>query len=47
MSVSLLDVIEAAGYDLSKKEDALWLLSKQDEFDILLDAAEEVVDAGE
>lgn len=44
MSVSLLEVIEAAGYDLSTKEDALWLVSKQDEFEEILEAAEAVIE---
>lgn len=45
MSVSLLEVIEAGGYNLSTKEDALWLLSKQNEFDQLVEEAQELVDA--
>ena len=32
MSVSLREVIEAAGYDLSKKDDMIWLISKVSEF---------------
>lgn len=43
MSVSLATVISAGGYDLSTLEDAQWLLSKQSEFDELVEAAEEVV----
>ena len=42
MSVSLLEVIESAGYDLSTTEDANWLLSKQGEFEELINKAEEV-----
>lgn len=43
MSVSLLEVIEAGGYDIfDSKDDALWLLSKQSEFDELIEQAEEV-----
>lgn len=41
MSVSLLDVIEAGGYDLSNEEDCIWLLSKQSEFEELIEQAEE------
>ena len=44
MSVSLLEVIEAGGYDLTTVEDANWLLSKQSEFDELIEQAQEVVD---
>jgi len=41
MSVSLLEVIESGGYDLSTKDDCLWLLSKQSEFEELIEQAEE------
>lgn len=44
MSVSLLEVIEAAHYDLTKFEDANWLLSKRNEFDSLVEEAEKVVE---
>ena len=44
MSVSLLEVIEAGGYDLSTREDALWLTSKRNEFDELIEAAEELLE---
>lgn len=44
MSVSLLDVIEYGGYDLSTKEDARWLLSKQSEFEELIKKAEKVLE---
>lgn len=44
MAVSLLEVIESAGYDLTTKEDAIWLLSKRAEFDELIEAAEELID---
>jgi len=44
MSVSLLEVIEAGGYDLSDYSDANWLLSVQSEFEELIDQAREVVD---
>lgn len=44
MSVSLLEVIEQGGYDLSNKDDATWLLSKQNEFEKLVNQAEEVLE---
>lgn len=43
MSVSLQEVIEAGGYDLTTKEDANWLLSKRNEFDQLIESAEELL----
>jgi len=47
MSVSLLDVIEYGGYNLSSLEDANWLLSKETEFESLLDAARTLVNNAE
>jgi len=47
MSVSLLELIEAGGYNLSTPEDANWLLSKRQEFDELVEQAEELVDNNE
>lgn len=44
MSVSLLEVIEAGGYNLSIVDDAIWLLSKRTEFDELVEAAEELIE---
>ena len=44
MSVSLLEVIEAGGYDLSTIEDANWLLSKQNEIEELIEEAQELID---
>lgn len=44
MSVSLLEVIEYGGYNLNTVEDAQWLLSKQSEFEELIEAAQELVD---
>ena len=43
MSVSLREVIEAGGYDLTTIEDARWLLSKRSEWDDLIDEAENLV----
>lgn len=47
MSVSLREVIEAGGYDLSTVEDANWLLSKRSEFEELVEAAETLVEESE
>lgn len=44
MSISILEVIEAGGYDLDTVEDAEWLLSQQSEFEELVEKAEELVD---
>lgn len=44
MSVSLLEVIEAAGYNIATEEDARWLLSKQSEFGELVEQAEELIE---
>lgn len=44
MSVSLLEVIEAGGYDISTVEDAKWLLAVRNEFDELVEQAEELVE---
>ena len=47
MSVSLLEVIEAGGYDLSTVEDAQWLISKQNEFEELIEQAENLIEESE
>lgn len=47
MSVSLLEVIEAGGYDLSTIEDANWLLAQQSEFEELVKKAEDVIEKEE
>jgi hypothetical protein len=47
MSVSLLGVIEAGGYNLSTIEDANWLLSKQSEFEELVEQANNLIDESE
>lgn len=47
MSVSLSEVIEAGGYDLETVEDAQWLLSKQSEFERLVEKAEELIEQSE
>lgn len=43
MSVSILEVIDHGGYDLSTEEDARWLLAQRNQWDELVDAAEELV----
>lgn len=47
MSVSLREVIEHAGYDLNTVEDAEWLLSKQSEFEELIEQAEDIKEKAE
>ena len=47
MSVSLLEVIEHGGYDLTTKEDSIWLLSKRNEFEELIEQAEELTESEE
>lgn len=44
MSVSLAEVIEHGGYDLTTLEDARWLVSKQSEFEQLVEEAEETIE---
>ena len=45
MSVSLLEVIEAGGYDLSTPEDAAWLISQVNQFEELVEEAEDMLEA--
>ena len=47
MSVSLLEVIEHSGYDLKTVEDSKWLLSKQKEFEQLIEEAENIIEKDE
>lgn len=47
MSVSIQEVIEAGGYDLTTVEDARWLLGQEANFDELIEAAEELVEEAE
>lgn len=47
MSVSLLEVIEHSGYDLTTVEDARWLLSNRTEFEHLIEEAEALVEEAE
>ncbi len=44
MSVSLREVIEHGGYDLTTVEDARWLVGKQSEFEQLVEEAELVIE---
>lgn len=45
MSTSILQVIESGGYDLDTYEGAEWLLAQQNQFEELIEKAEEVRDA--
>lgn len=44
MSMSITQVLSEAGYDLSKPEDANWLLGQRNTWEELVEQAEEVVD---
>lgn len=45
MSVSLEEVIEQAGYSITtNKEDAIWFLAQQDEFERLKEIAEDTIE---
>lgn len=44
MSVSIREVIESGGYDLTTVEDARWILAQEAEFDELIEQAEELVE---
>ena len=44
MSVSLKEVIQSAGFDLEKVEDAEWLLTREEEFCELIEQAQDLVD---
>jgi len=46
--MSLAQVLEAAGYDLNNSyEDAMWLLSKQTEFEELVEKANDLLEEGQ
>ena len=47
MSVSLLEVLDNAGYNIDEKDGAEWLISRQNEFDELLERAEATLDVVE
>jgi hypothetical protein len=44
MSVSLHEVVEAGGYDLTTLDDARWLLGQQSNFADLVEKAEETIE---
>lgn len=44
MSVSLREVIEHGGYDLTTLDDARWLVAKQSEFRELVEEAEQTIE---
>ena len=47
MSVSILEVIEAGGYNLTTVEDAQWLLGQVSQFEELVIAAEDLIERAE
>jgi len=47
MSVSILEVIEAGGYDLTTKEDCQWLLGQVNQFEDLVTKAEDLIEKHE
>lgn len=48
MSVSLQEVLENAGYDIENNlDDAIWLMSKQNEFEELIETCKEIIDKAE
>lgn len=49
MSLSLQEVVEIyAGYDIKNNlDDAIWLVSKQDEFEELIEECEDMIDNSE
>lgn len=44
MSMTLSEVLEKAGYDFSTVKDAEWLTGREEEFDELVEKAEEVIE---
>lgn len=44
MAVSLLEVIQAGGYDLSTEDDARWLLAQVNQFEELVTQAEDLIE---
>jgi hypothetical protein len=44
MSVSIQEVIESAGYNLTTKEDCQWLLAQVNQFEELVTAAEDRIE---
>ena len=44
MSVSIREVIESGGYDLSTIDDARWVVAQQSAFEELVEEAEETIE---
>ena len=44
MSVSLEEALNGAGYRFDNVDDCVWLLGKREEFDELIEKAEEIVE---
>ena len=47
MSTSILEVIEAGGFNLNTLEDAKWLIGQQKQFEALVEKAEADIEAFE
>ena len=47
MSVTIREVIESGGYDLSTLEDARWLVAQKGNFEELVEEAEELIEERE
>lgn len=47
MSVSIAEVIESGGFNLSTVEDARWLVSQVSQFEELVTAAEDLIEESE
>ncbi len=47
MSVSLLEALEGSGYNFDLREDCEWLVSKQSEFEELIEKAQETIEGYE
>ena len=48
MSVSLLEVLEAAGYDIKNNyDDMQWFLAKQNEFEELVESVNDIIEAAD
>ena len=47
MSVSLLEALEGSGYNFYLREDCEWLVSKQSEFEELIEKAQETIEGYE
>ena len=47
MSTSLSEVISAGGFDLTKVEDAKWLVAQVNQFEDMIEAAENLIEEAE